>query len=315
MAPRLTVGITYHDERELVQECLHSLLSQTAPPEEVIVYDDASAAPAADYIPADPRIRIVRGDRNLGPGPARNRILQSARSDYVHFHDADDLFHPDWCAEVRHALARNESEAVFTEVSSSRHGRILCERVLGLAALTDGHDLVRFCIRGSLLVPSGTYRRDAIRRVGGYREGLSQSEDFDFHVRLAASGISFVIIDRPLVHIRVRTESRSQNHLEVWLDALQAIELLAAELPARYRQDLAERCAGAGMMLHHLHAHEASRRAFDLARELGAPSYSGRPPAYRFVAGAFSPFLAETLASMYRAMLPIVLRKSLRGGS
>jgi hypothetical protein len=117
---------------------------------------------------------------------------------------------------------------------------------------------------------------------------------------LAASGICYEIIDEPLVTIRIREESRSQNQIEVWTCALEAICSLAGELDPRYRGDLAEKAAQAGSILFKAGAREQARRAFRVARDLGPPKYDQQRPIYGFIAQAFGPEIAERFGMLYR---------------
>lgn len=313
MRPAIGVLITYFGERQMLGECLDSLLSGPDIPEEIIVHDDASEAPAMDYLPGGVRVSVIRAQTNQGPARSRNTLLRAAHTDFVHFHDADDLFTPMWCLRVREALERSAHDAVFTEVSSVYQGRVFADQVVLLSRLRQEPDLVRFCLSGAMLVPAGTYRREVVQAIGGYREALWQAEDFDFHVRLAASGISYAVLDEPLVVIRLRTESRSQKQIEVWTSALQAIEHLAEELPMGYRPDLSDTAARAGSILFKLGAPAEARRAFRLARHLGRPRFSGQGSAYRFIARRFSPEVAERVAAGYRAVFPHSLRARISG--
>lgn len=308
MRPRLAVLITYFGERTLLRECLTSLTAGSDVPDEILIHDDASDAPASDYVPPGVHATIVRATTNRGPARGRNTLLRETDADYVHFHDADDSFDREWCARVRQALFDTQADAVFTEVESEYQDRVFAERVLGLAHLKEDPDLVRFCLRGSVLVPAGTYRRRVVEAIGGYREGLWQAEDFDFHVRLAASGITYTIIDEPLVLIRLRAEGRSQRQVEVWSSVVQAVSALANQLPGEYRPDLAEFAARAGSSLFKLGQVGEAREAFRIARSIGRPRFQEQPSAYRWVARTFSPELAESVSAVYRATVPKNLR-------
>src|SRR6185437_15089588 len=108
MKRTLSVLITYYNERELLRECLQSLVAQEFPPDEVLIYDDASRHPAADYLIPGLPVRVLRGDVNVGPSRARNELWQAARGEYVHFHDSDDWFDETWSSRLRVVL---ETEA------------------------------------------------------------------------------------------------------------------------------------------------------------------------------------------------------------
>jgi glycosyltransferase involved in cell wall biosynthesis len=311
--PRVAVLITYYNERALLQECLQSLLSQPGVPDEIIVYDDSSTYPAEDYVTDRSRVRVVQGGRNRGPAHARNRLLELASSEYVHFHDADDLFLPEWSARVRRAISETQADAIFTEVSSVRKDGTRTERVLGLHRLAAGEDLVRFCVQGAMLVPAGTYRRSRVLALGGYREELVQSEDFDFHIRLAASGPSYAVIADPFVLIRVRAESRSQDSVAVWSEAVRSIRKLVLELGPEYRPDLADAAAFAGLVLYRQGARREARAAFSLAREVGPPALRRQHLLYRVAARFLGLEGAERVATLYRRVAPPALRSYLAG--
>jgi glycosyltransferase involved in cell wall biosynthesis len=312
MTPRIAVLITYFNEQDLLTECLASLASQREAPEEILIYDDASQHPPEPHIPPGCHARVIRGETNRGPGYGRNVLLASARADYVHFHDADDLFGPSWSPRVREAIAQTAADVVFTEVSSFGGSKTGSESVIGLHELSPERDLVSFCIREALLVPSGTYRRTFLEQVGGYRVGLWQSEDYDFHIRLAARHPHYTVIPESLVLIRDRPASRSKKQVEVYTSALQALQSLANELPARYRPDLAVAAASAGTKLYALGARQTARQGFRMARKLGPPDFGDRPTLYRLLARYFGQEFGEFLGCSYRALFPASWRAGLR---
>ncbi|MBY0369586.1 glycosyltransferase, partial [bacterium] len=119
---QLGVLITYHNERGLLSECLHSLQLQAEPPEEIWIYDDASKYPAKDYLINGLDVKVIRGETGMGPSRGRNRLLGLAQSDYIHFHDADDFFRPGWAHGIREAIGGNP-DLILTELDSLRDGQ------------------------------------------------------------------------------------------------------------------------------------------------------------------------------------------------
>lgn len=261
-----------------------------------------------------PEVHLIRGEVNCGPAHARNELLRACAADYIHFHDADDLFHPAWCREVRRAIERTRADAVFTEISSYVEGKLLCEKVSGLDQLSnEQEDLVRFCIRRGMLVPSGTYRRAAVLAIGGYRESAWQSEDYDFHIRLAASGVRHAVLPEPLVWIRIRSSGRSSDRERVWYDALKLIGQLSQEIPGRYRPELANAAARMGTALFQMGARHKAREAFQAAYRIGPPDLRENHRLYRWVAWLFGLEMTERLGAVYRRAIPPKIRKF--GGS
>ena len=306
--PTLAILIPYHNEGALLTRCLNSLRDQSTPVDEILIYDDASSLPPEPYIPQGLPVRVVRGAVNIGPGRGRNILLRQTRARFIHFHDADDSFAPGWAGSVLTALTNDSLDAVFTDISFANDLGIYVDRMLGLDAIHKGQDLVSFCIRGVMLTPAGTYRRDIVDAIGGYREALWQSEDWDFHIRLAARGIHFDVLPEPLVVMHRRPDSRSEERREVLDSTLQAIRLLASEIPARYQKDLSEVAAHAGSVLFRLGAHSDARAAFRLARRLGPATLESEPYSYRVLSQIAGQECAEWVGYVYRRTLPSSLR-------
>lgn len=84
-----------HGVEQYLAECLGSVLAQPGADIEVIAIDDASSDECGRILAAqarqDPRLRVVRLERNGGPGNARNIGLEMAVGDYVWFIDSDDV--------------------------------------------------------------------------------------------------------------------------------------------------------------------------------------------------------------------------------
>jgi hypothetical protein len=184
--------------------------------------------------------------------------------------------------------------------------------ILNLRRLRTEPDLVAFCLAGAIFPSASVFRRSAALAVGGYSEAYAQSEDFEFHVRLAASQVSYGAIEAPLVAKYSRRASNSSlAPVAVWTSATQAIGSLAEHLPARYAPELADAAVRAGSQLFRLGALTEAREAFRLAGAIGRPTFSQYRSLYRWTARWLGPEAAERLGALYRSGLPRSLRASL----
>jgi glycosyltransferase involved in cell wall biosynthesis len=305
---RIAVLITYHNEGAFLTECLDSLRSGRTQPDEILVYDDASKVSPESFIPSDLPVRVIRGSENLGPAHGRNVLLEACGCNYIHFHDADDLFEQDWCDQVRSRLEAEDLDAVFTESVSFQNEAQTETGRTDLTELAAMPDLVRYCLSHSLLPACGTYRRERVLGIGGYSEKYWQSEDYDFHIRLAASGPRFGVILRPLVRQRLHDRNRSGDRRRVWADGVRILETLSLELDPEYRPDVCDALVRAGRTLYGLGAIPEARNAFAKANRIGDPRYPGESAAYRFVACGCGPIFAERVGLAYRALLPDRIR-------
>lgn len=304
--PSISILITYYNEREMLSSCLESLRGQVNADDEILIYDDASAFSPEPYIPEGVSVRIIRGNRNIGPGAGRNRLLNEATGDFVHFHDSDDWFHPDWRSAVRSRLTEGDVDLLITEVASSSIGIPSFEKpIMELAELKSCSDLISYAINHVLLVPSGTFRRACALRIHGFREALWQSEDKDFYIRLAASGVKWTVDGRPLVCIRNRADSRSKQGVEVWRDGLKCLELASHELPLLYNRDIADAAARTASQLLLLGQREAFETALNLVNEMGGSNYWWRSHSFRLLRRLVGVELAECASARWQLLKTI----------
>lgn len=74
-----------------------SILAQTHKDFELLLIDDCSTDHTLEiaYSFSDPRIRVIKNEKNQGAGATRNKGIESAQSTYLAFCDADDIMMPD----------------------------------------------------------------------------------------------------------------------------------------------------------------------------------------------------------------------------
>ena len=92
----VSVIIPAYNAHRTLKQAVDSAAAQDVPLE-ILVIDDASGVPAMETLAAywgDPRIRILRQEKNRGVCAARNRGVREAKGRYIAFLDADD-----WWAE------------------------------------------------------------------------------------------------------------------------------------------------------------------------------------------------------------------------
>ena len=97
--------------------CLESIRAQTWEHLEIIVVEDCSTDDSLAHLQphlADPRVHLIRHERNAGLSAARNTGIEAARGDYVLFVDSDDAIAPalvETCVSV--ARAQDVDVVVF----------------------------------------------------------------------------------------------------------------------------------------------------------------------------------------------------------
>ena len=224
----ISVIVPTYNRAGMIRETLDAILSQTLPPDEVIVVDDGSLddthAVLAVY---GARVKTVRIP-NSGDLVARNVGVKAATGRFVAFCDSDDLWTPDFL-DTMTAQWRAEPtlQACYCDFHVIEAGHISNRSKFEDAPAEFWHDS-RMTGQGLLLFDKGLLirllafqplfpsclmvDRMAFMSQGGWDEGVSRILGCDFAtaLRLAASpGLG--ILRRPLAMIRKHASNISAN--------------------------------------------------------------------------------------------------------
>jgi hypothetical protein len=80
------------------------------------------------------------------------------------------------------------------------------------------------------------FRRRVYTTIGPFDEGMRSNEDYDFWLRAAVAGFTFVRNDRPLGHYRVRDDSLSASNVRMLRGILHVYTKLRPEIAGRPRE-------------------------------------------------------------------------------
>lgn len=84
--------------------CIESLLGQTRAPDEIVIVDDCSRDGTAE-VALKHGVKVIRLEKNAGPGVARNAGAAAATGEILAFTDSDCVAPSDWLERMVAALA------------------------------------------------------------------------------------------------------------------------------------------------------------------------------------------------------------------
>ena len=208
--PQVTVLMSVYNGQKYLREAIDSILNQTFKDFEFLIIDDGSTDSSAEIIRSytDPRIRLIRNEKNIGLTRSLNKGLKLAKGEYIARMDADDISLPERFEKQVRFLDENKNVAV---ISSSVILVDSCGREVERWMLaTDSDEIKRFFLRdqNQIAHPFSMYRKKCVEKVGMYREEFEAAQDFDLWMRMIEQ-YDIANIREPLGRYRVGNNSGS----------------------------------------------------------------------------------------------------------
>jgi glycosyltransferase involved in cell wall biosynthesis len=182
----VSVVIPCYNQGRFLGEAISSVLSQTVPPDELIVVDDGSADDTAAVAGRFPAVTYV-WQPNLGLAEARNRGLRESHGEHLVFLDSDDRLHP-------RAIETGLAELAAAPDAAFTFGRCLRIDQDGVALPTvpppvvGGDAYAVMLTRNVIWTPAVVmFRRARCGRALWFNPGVDAAADYDLYLRLTRS--------------------------------------------------------------------------------------------------------------------------------
>jgi O-antigen biosynthesis protein len=199
----------YNPQTDFINEAIGSVFNQIYPHWELCIADDCSTDPKVrevikKWTLEENRIQYVFRENNGHISAASNSAIAIATGKYIALLDHDDLLHPlalYWNAKeiINHpkcAMIYSDEDKI--DASGLRNGPYFKSDF--------NYDLL---LCHNMISHLGVYKTDLIRQIGGFREGLEGSQDYDLALRVIEKIEPEQIrhIPRVLYHWRIHEKS------------------------------------------------------------------------------------------------------------
>ncbi|RYG69359.1 glycosyltransferase family 2 protein [bacterium] len=234
----VSVVIATYNRRDMVAECVRSVLQQSEPVHQVVVVSDGSADDTVEHLRAAFPEILVLEQSNFGESVARNHGIAHCTGDWIAFLDDDDLWHRDKNRETTAYLRQHpDCKAVatpswyFSEKESGPKSAYSLRRDFVAPTLEDCHvqaekkgkpvnDFQYLDIKGesfeALLernrggISTSTIRRDTLITAGCFPPSQDRGEDWTLCLNVARL-TEWHLLDRPLVFKRMHEEQQTNT--------------------------------------------------------------------------------------------------------
>jgi glycosyltransferase involved in cell wall biosynthesis len=213
--PLVTIVTPTYNQAAYVAETIESVLAQSYPHIEYLVFDDGSTDETPDvlkrYAGAAGHLTIER-HQNIGQTATINKGFARARGDILAWINSDDVYTPDAVAEAVEALAAQPAASMV-------YGN--CDNVDA-----DGHYLSRYPARPETLEsllfsneaigisqPSSFWRRRVLDEVGFLDPLIYYCMDLDYWLRILLRGEMAYIDGQPWSKYRVHAAAKTSAQL------------------------------------------------------------------------------------------------------
>ncbi|WP_165310832.1 glycosyltransferase family 2 protein [Microbacterium protaetiae] len=195
---RVSVVIPCHNYAQYLEEAVVSALAQEGVEVDVTIVDDASTDDsvkiARRLVDADPRVRLIAREVNLGHIHTFNEALESATAPYVVKLDPDDLLPPGSLSRSVSVLETHPDVVfVYGPVTSFSGQPPTSVRAVGARRLKiwPGRKWLTLRMkrcRNVIYQPEVMIRTSALQTVGGHRAEVPAASDLNLWLRLASQG-------------------------------------------------------------------------------------------------------------------------------
>lgn len=250
----VSVIIPAYNGADYIESALRSVCSQSQPPAECIVVDDASNDNSGRLVEewinkSATKIRLLRLNDNSG-GPARplNVGIEAAEGDQVAVLDQDDVFEPERIETLSRVMVRHPEVGCVASPCSAidNRGRPIATRFQSTKMLRrlatfgrpgDGCSVIDGRLAGAALLVHGNYvigysgfmfRKIDWQQCGGLDESMRVASDYDFLCRLLQQK-PLAWVPQKLFRKRVHSQNLSAREMDMLSDMLRATERHAGE--------------------------------------------------------------------------------------
>jgi glycosyltransferase involved in cell wall biosynthesis len=221
----VSIIIPTYNRAHLIGETLDSIIIQTYTNWECIIVDDGSTDTTEklinEYVKKDNRFKYHKRPKSKpkGANACRNYGFEVSKGDFVNWFDSDDLMKPNFISERLNTFQSEKEElnVVLCECETfsikENKKEILSYVPINYNDFLDDLILKKF----HLSMPAGLWKSNYLKKALYnellFDEQLSQSQDYDFYIRIFKNNPKYKVINKTLFEYRKSSGSISADFM------------------------------------------------------------------------------------------------------
>ncbi len=185
---KVTVIIPTYNRADIIENSIRSVLGQTYEDFTLIVVDDCSKDNTEEVIGniGDERIVYHRLSENMGAGGARNEGARLAETEYIAFHDSDDLWLPDKLEkQIKYMDDNPDIGLVYGKMRVNARDGSYAFPNESVSGDLEGDVFPWLLRRNTIGTPVMFIRKKCFDEAGGFDLSLRCLEDWEFAIRFS----------------------------------------------------------------------------------------------------------------------------------
>ena len=211
--PLVSVLMPAFNAQKYLRNAVDSILNQTYGNFELLILNDGSSDQTQAILDSfsDPRIKILRHEKNQGLVSTRNDLVAAARGKYIALLDSDDIAFPARLEKQVTFLEQEKAEIIGADHFTLNEANGKLKKSKQRYSNADIHAMMSVC---SPLCNPAVMGLASLFKSHPYQSGTDIVEDYSLWQKLALEGVRFANIKVPLIYYRMHPNQSSQSKIE-----------------------------------------------------------------------------------------------------
>ena len=216
---KVAVILRTKDRPLFLARAIEDIFNQTYQDFEVIIVNDSSDQNKLELVIKDylnsGKVKVINNNKSEGFAKSSNVGIKNSESDFIVLHDDDDTWDSQFLEKTVGILNKSNHNNEYPSGVATHITKIIEEVIAENGVIkeisreeynmTIQHINLFYMLGQNQFAPiSFLYRRDVLKQVGYYNEGMPTMDDWDFNQRFLQY-YDILLIKEPLAYYHVRT--------------------------------------------------------------------------------------------------------------